>query len=373
MIRFKCNPVICCTAIAIWTIIQTGLHLYAIIYIMWFTDCSVVENTNNNVLYLTYFFTRRCENETMHNLETRNMVVTIFNEPMNNNEPDISDILNSMILIYMILDCLWIVSSVALLTATLLNIKELWGLFFYLPWIIIATIVLIFDTFCSIFFGLQIPNDGNLFDWLNLIGFGVNISENMKKLEGDVSTLASGAASIIMTFVASRGVIVWIINLVTIIYIIKITIKISKKKPPDQPSSQRIRHSQRFASFTTEERIKKWYQFYESEDSQQTTSESTTSTSTRSTSNNRLEAAEEDAGCSKVSGNSINQGGNQISLKFISKSVLSPDSIKRIEKLNLGELRGQLPWSYFSTESRDINPESTYVKLSNVDEGVSKL
>lgn len=71
-----------------------------------------------------------------------------------------------------------------------------------------------------------------------------------------------GAVSIVMTFVSARAVIVWIINLVFLVIIFKITIRQYKIKqsPEKKKSSREIRRPIR----TNSQRIRDWHNFYDS-------------------------------------------------------------------------------------------------------------
>lgn len=85
--------------------------------------------------------------------------------------------IDAIILVYVISDALWIVTSVTLMSMSIpqvcsselkwmisatscCSVKGVWSLVFYLPWIILNALVLIFDVYCSIHIGLTTPNAG---------------------------------------------------------------------------------------------------------------------------------------------------------------------------------------------------------------------
>lgn len=100
------------------------------------------------------------------------------------------------------------------------------------------------------------------FDWFNIIGITTQISA-LQTIEDNPVILTEGAVAIVMTFMAARGGVVWLANLILLILIFKITIKQykskyvtrKKRKPKNstviRTNSQRIRDWHLFYDFTT--------------------------------------------------------------------------------------------------------------------------
>ncbi|KAK9753366.1 hypothetical protein QE152_g3518 [Popillia japonica] len=99
---------------------------------------------------------------------------------------------------------MWIVTAVGLLSGACCLIKGIWALVFYAPWITTSITILFFDSYCAIFFALQLPSFGTFFDWFNIIGITTQISA-LQTIEDNPVILTEGAVAIVMTFMAARG------------------------------------------------------------------------------------------------------------------------------------------------------------------------
>ncbi|KRT82288.1 hypothetical protein AMK59_3571 [Oryctes borbonicus] len=124
-------------------------------HIQWWRNCKI--NRDNQYYYLDFLFANQACDDNKTYVQTKENTTSqqqiewkgwIINE------------LDSVIFAYFILDAIWLVTAVGLLTGACCLIKGIWALVFYLPWITTSTIILVFDIFCIIFFGTNIPSFG---------------------------------------------------------------------------------------------------------------------------------------------------------------------------------------------------------------------
>ena len=84
---------------------------------------------------------------------------------------------------------------------------------------------------------------------------------NLRKFNEDITTMVTGAASILMTMIASRGVIIWLINLVLLIVVLRIALR-AHRDEADEADSETGPRSRRHSTYNASDRIRSWYSFY---------------------------------------------------------------------------------------------------------------
>lgn len=218
-----------------------------------------------NLTYNATFYANSTDEIMAANRQTR-LTLPSFSETT-------SDIL---MLVYIILDGIWIVTSVSLLLASCCKFKEKSSLYFYMPWVIIGTVMVAFDVYCSIYFGLNIPENWTLLEWLENLGIlDKKLPKSFSKLRENESENNSGigfrAPVFLMTMFTSRFFFIWFINVLTVFAVFGIAKKVSGEKEAQQKRKSRKRHqshSRRNSSAnntfnsTFEERVRNWQDFY---------------------------------------------------------------------------------------------------------------
>ncbi|GJQ88048.1 hypothetical protein Trydic_g12970 [Trypoxylus dichotomus] len=255
VLKITCNHVYLTIFIAVWTIVQSLIHIYGLMHIQWWRDCKI--NRESQYYYLEFLFANLACNDNKTYVAAKENTTSQHQTEW---QSWVTNELDCLIFTYFILDAFWLVTAVGLLTGACCLIKGIWALVFYLPWIVTSSIILIFDIFCTIFFASNIPTFGTFFDWFNFIGITSQINA-LQNLEGDPIELVLGAVSIVMTFVAARAAIIWIANLVFLVIIVKLAIQQYRTKPATKKTKEIVKNTSLTRS--NSQRIRDWHHFYD--------------------------------------------------------------------------------------------------------------
>lgn len=308
-----CSDQCVCIGVSIWTLLQTGLHIWWIVAgrKLFATDFRIHQKVQL-YFYLTYFYNDARDIEPIEDyLKSRNFTGLLQNE-RNETLLDVlhlanADLTDKLMLLYFIFDALWIITSVSLLIGTLMRMKQWSAVFFFSPWIIIDFISLIMDVFCAIYFSLQVPK-------MIRHNLGEEEDTSVKEME---STFELSTA-VIMAIMSGRLGVIWLINLVLLFVVGRATYRASKKRYADEMRRRKRKNN-------SEARIRNWQLFYGPfEDARSELNYS-----------NTFKELEE---CNRSTGSRT--AGDDFCSTFKS-SPCNGDKAR----LN-SELRGQLPWSY---------------------------
>lgn len=126
-----------------------------------------------------------------------------------------------IILCNLLLNALWLISTIALLTGVILKIRSTMALLFYLPWTIIGIIIFIVDLIGTIIYVQYMNSLKRTVDWLKLIGV-----ENATKYQDFGNKLpveTVNQATFILPLIYARFFILLLLNFIFLTKVMVIT------------------------------------------------------------------------------------------------------------------------------------------------------
>ncbi|KAB0804914.1 hypothetical protein PPYR_01884 [Photinus pyralis] len=171
-----CRDYVMCIFAAIWSFVQTILHLAWCIWAVNFYNChyGITRNTFKFLWYLTYFYSDSCVNVTVLDVidyrylgnETANRALNLPFPPQSAAADRTANIFST----YIVIDALWMVTALNLLIATLCRIRNQWALLMHFPWPSVLLILLFFDGVCAAWYGIDVSLTSDFQSWAMFIG-----------------------------------------------------------------------------------------------------------------------------------------------------------------------------------------------------------
>ncbi|KAK4877461.1 hypothetical protein RN001_009967 [Aquatica leii] len=215
-----CRDFAACMYASIFTIVQTIVHLS---FCMWGTTlykCNTeMDKTSFNYFwYLTYFYSDACTNVTLKDIVYDRIVLI-------SNFIDVSEIdevefprqsayasrTYNILVLFIILDTLWLISAINLLIGACCRIKKMWALLWYFPWPTVLLIMLFLDAITFGLYAMDIYFTHGIKNWFYAIG-GKHyaILDKVNIVYPEINTVVP---SILMMFIFIRFIVIWLINL----------------------------------------------------------------------------------------------------------------------------------------------------------------
>ncbi|KAH1003833.1 hypothetical protein HUJ04_003684 [Dendroctonus ponderosae] len=271
--------------ISTWTIMQTAIHVFWVIYAYLLTVCRIRPTYYDIVfVYLTYFYKDACgpielKRETLFlnrsvfgeeqflDANSSNVLYHFLNETLHEAElppqsPNVSRTELYLLLLF-ITDGAWMVTAIGMAVGELCNSRQKHlSILFYGPWLLCSVLVIFLDVVASVQYGLDLIYIHSFTTWLDFIGVPNSTAFLSFNAHPSSKVLPLMPTTVVVSLLG-RLFLVWLTNVICFFAILFMAIPdFYRPKPGRRSSRSSSRIDGAMDLHSTETRIRNWQLFY---------------------------------------------------------------------------------------------------------------